>query len=82
MSSEVHKYIETALEKKEKLFKAEVLNFPKDKKNEVIKDLKIKSENEFWKINDESNDDQLKAVIGICYMFGALILMGLYSNLM
>ena len=60
MSSEVHKYIETALEKKEKLFKAEVLNFPKDKKNEVIKDFKIKSENEFWKINDESNDDQLK----------------------
>jgi hypothetical protein len=82
MSSEVHKYIETALEKKEKLFKAEVLNFPKDKKNEVIKDFKIKSENEFWKINDESNDDQLKAVIGICYMFGALILMGLYSNIL
>ena len=82
MSSEVHKYIETALEKKENLFKAEVLNFPKDKKNEVIKDFKIKSENEFWKINDESNDDQLKAVIGICYMFGALILMGLYSNIL
>ena len=80
MSSEVHKYIETALEKKEKLFKAEVLNFPKDKKNEVIKELKIKSENEFWKINDKYNNDQLKAVIGICYIFGALILMGLYSN--
>jgi len=82
MSSEVHKYIETVLEKKENLFKAEVLNFPKDKKNEVIKDFKIKSENEFWKISDESNVDQLKAVIGICYIFGALILMGLYSNIL
>ena len=34
----------------------------------------------FWKINDISNNDQLKAVVGICFMFGALIVMGLYSN--
>ena len=36
----------------------------------------------FWKINDESNGDQLKTVTGICLMFGALIVMGLYSNLL
>ena len=82
MSSEVHKYIETALEKKENLFKAEVLNFPKDKKNKSIKELETSSDDGFWKINDKSNDDQLKAVIGICYIFGALILMGLYSNIL
>jgi len=34
----------------------------------------------FWKINDTSNNDQLRAVVGICFMFGALIVMGLYSN--
>jgi hypothetical protein len=34
----------------------------------------------FWKINDTSNNDQLSAVVGVCFMFGALILMGLYSN--
>ena len=37
--------------------------------------------NNFWKISDKSNNDQLKAVIGICFMFASLILMGLYSNL-
>ena len=31
MSSEVHKYIETALEKKENLLNAELINFPKEK---------------------------------------------------
>ena len=30
MSSEVHKYIEEALEKNQNLFDAEVINFPKD----------------------------------------------------
>ena len=35
-----------------------------------------------WKIGDRSNIDQLKAVTGICFMLGALILMGLYSNLL
>ena len=34
-----------------------------------------------YKINDKSNDDQLRAVVGICFMFGTLILLGLYSNL-
>ena len=32
MSSELHKYIETAIEKKQNIFDAEVLNFPKNKK--------------------------------------------------
>ena len=79
MSSEVHKYIEQALEKKENLFNAEVINFPNDKKiidehNSKIKIVKL------WEINDKSNDDQLKAVVGVCFMFGSLIIMGLYSN--
>ena len=79
MSSEVHKYFEQALEKKENLFNAEVINFPNDKKiidehNSKIKIVKL------WEINDKSNDDQLKAVVGVCFMFGSLIIMGLYSN--
>ena len=35
----------------------------------------------FWKISDKSNQDQLKAVTGICFMIGSLIIMGLYSGL-
>ena len=80
MSSEVHKYIEEALEKKSTLFHAEVLDFPKEKKknNDEFKlpDLNV------WKINDKSNSDQLRAVTGICFMFVTLIIMGLYSNLL
>ena len=30
-------------------------------------------DNNFWRISDKSNSDQLKAVIGICFMFGTLI---------
>ena len=80
MSSEVHKYIEEALEKNQNLFDAEVINFPKDKKNLNIKDFKNKTE-EIWSINDKSNDDQRKAIIGFCFMVGILIVTGLYSNL-
>tara|TARA_B100001142_G_scaffold313664_1_gene350352 strand:- start:1612 stop:1857 length:246 start_codon:yes stop_codon:yes gene_type:complete len=79
MSSEVHNYIEKSLKKKENLFNAEVINFPNEKSNDDFKDFKVKNEN-FWKISDKSNNDQLRAVIGICFMFGALIVMGLYSN--
>tara|TARA_Y100000389_G_C16952466_1_gene267134 strand:- start:49 stop:294 length:246 start_codon:yes stop_codon:yes gene_type:complete len=79
MSSEVHKYIEESLKKNENLFNAEVINFPKDQKINDIKKSNIKTNN-FWKISDKSNDDQLKAVIGVCFMVGALIVMGLYSN--
>ena len=78
MSSEVHKYIEKALEKNQNLFDAEVINFPKDKKIQTIKALKTDVDS-FWKINDETNDDQLKAVIGLCFMFVVLIVIGSYS---
>ena len=79
MSSEVHKYIEDRLEKNANLFNAEVINFPNDAKENNIKSSEIEID-KFWKISDISNNDQLKAVVGICLMFGALILMGLYSN--
>ena len=80
MSSEIHKYIETALDKQDALFNAEVIDFPKEKNPSGIELKKLDIQNT-WKINDETNDDQLKAVIGICFMLGALILMGLYSSL-
>jgi len=78
MSSEIHKYIETSLEEKQNLFNAKVITFPNDKK---LVNLEIKKEN-YWMITDKSNDDQLRAVIGICFMIGALTLIGLYSNLL
>ena len=81
MSSELHKYIETAINKKQKILNAEVLNFPSEKKLNETKNFTMDTY-KFWKINDESNGDQLKAVTGICLMFGALIVMGLYSNLL
>ena len=80
MSSEVHKYIEKALEKNKNLFNAEVLDFPNDKKISEIKNLNTENQN-IWKINDKSNDDQLKAIVGLCFMFGVLIVIGLYSTL-
>ena len=79
MRSEVHKYIEDRLEKNANLFNAEVINFPNDVKVDSAKISKAKID-KFWKINDISNNDQLSAVVGICFMFGALIVMGLYSN--
>ena len=79
MSSEVHKYIEDRLEKNANLFNAEVINFPNDIKVDSAKISKAQID-KFWKINDTSNNDQLSAVVGICFMLGALIVMGLYSN--
>ena len=79
MSSEVHKYIEDRVEKNANLFNAEVINFPNDVKADSIKISEAKID-KFWKINDISNNDQLRAVVVICFMFGALIVMGLYSN--
>ena len=81
MSSEVHKYIEDRLEKNANLFNAEVINFPNYVKMDSVKISKAKID-KFWKINDIYNNDQLKAVVGICFMLGALIVMGLYSNLL
>ena len=80
MSSEIHKHIEEALDKKENLFNARVINFPNEVKIDNSNNSKIK-DNNFWRISDKSNGDQLKAVIGICFMFGTLIMMALYSTL-
>jgi len=79
MSSEVHKYIEESLEKNKNLFNAEVISFPNYQNVKDTKDSKVHTHN-FWKISDKSNDDQLKAVIGVCFMLIALVVMGLYSN--
>jgi len=79
MSSEIHKYIETSIEKKQNLFNAEVINFPNEKKNDTYKSLEI-NDSYFWNIRDKSNEDQLRAITGICFMVGVLILLGLYSN--
>ena len=81
MSSELHKYIENAIEKKENLLNAEVINFPNDKRENDIKK-SINKNHDFWEINDKTNDDQFRAVLGICFMFGTLVLIGLYSNLL
>ena len=80
MSSELHKYIETAIEKKKNLFDADVLNFPKNKKIDNSQKLGLNVETH-WNINDNANNDQLKAVTGICFMLGVLLLVGLFSNL-
>ena len=80
MSSEIHNYIETSIEKKQNLFEAEVISFPNEKNNNKFKSLEINSSS-FWEISDKSNEDQLRAITGICLMFGVLILLGLYSNL-
>ena len=81
MSSELHKYIEKAIDKKENLLDAKIINFPneKDLNNEL--DFKIKKFSH-WKISDDSNIDQYKAVTGICFMIGILTIIGLYSNLL
>jgi len=81
MSSEVHKHIEQRLVKSKTLLNAKVLDFPKNKNLNRSSNSKIINDN-LWNINDKSNDDQLKAVVGVCFIFGALVLMGLYSNLM
>ena len=83
MSSEIHKYIETSLEKKNML-NADVISFPQESKTNFSKDLNV-NKSGYWKLYDKSYEnedgDQLKAVIGICFMFTVLILLGLYSSL-
>ena len=78
MSSELQKQINPSKEKELNLFNAQVINFPKE--IEIKRDQNLKSD-VIWKIGDKSNNDQLKAVTGICFMLGALVLMGLYSNI-
>ena len=79
MSSELQRPINPTKEKELNLFNAQVINFPKE--IEIKRDQNLKSD-VIWKIGDKSNNDQLKAVTGICFMLGALVLMGLYSNLL
>ena len=80
MSSEIHKYIETAIERKKNLFNADVISFPNEKKINNPNNFQFKHKSNVWKISDKSNIDQLRAVVGVCFMFIALIVMGLYSN--
>ena len=79
MSSEIHKYIETAIENKKNLLNAEILDFPNDYQKNNKRNLVLNS-NTFWKITDKSNNDQLKAVTGICFILAILTIAGLYSN--
>ena len=74
MSSEVQKYIETALEKKKNLFEADVVNFPNNKKLNDLNSWQL-----YNKLDLKEDGDQLKAVAGICFIFSTLILLGLYS---
>ena len=80
MSSEIRKYAESTLEKKKNVFNAKVISFPNDKNLDNSKDLNLDTL-DYWRIKDKSNEDQFRAITGICFIFGALILMGLYSNL-
>jgi len=76
MSSEVHKYIETALDSKKDLFEAQLINF--SSKNKI-------DASDTWQLYNKSDinedGDQLKTVIGICFIFSTLIILGLYSSL-
>ena len=80
MSSELKKILEHPTEKDKNLINARVLSFPNEKKTSRHEKI-ISTTDSFWKINDKSNEDQLRAVVGVCYMVGSLILIGLYSNL-
>ena len=79
MSSEIHKYIETAIDRKKNLLNAEIIDFPNDYKKNNKRNLVLNS-NTFWKITDKSNNDQLKAVTGVCFVLAILTIAGLYSN--
>jgi hypothetical protein len=74
MSSEVHKYIETALNSKKNLFEAEVIDFPNNKKLENFSTWQL-----YNKSDIEDDGDQLKAVTGVCFIFSILTILGLYS---
>ena len=79
MSSEIHQYIETAIDSKKNLLNAEIIDFPIDCEKNNKTNLVLNS-NTFWKITDKSNNDQLKAVTGICFILAILTIAGLYSN--
>ena len=74
MSSEVHKYIETALNSKKNLFEAEVIDFPNNKKLENFRTWQL-----YNKSDIKDDGDQLKAVTGVCFTLSILTILGLYS---
>ena len=76
MSSEVHKYIETALNAKKDLLESDIIAFPSDKKIISIDDWQL-----YNKTDLKEDGDQLKTVIGICFVFSTLAILGLYSYL-
>ena len=84
MSSELREHFKKIPENKNNFLNAEVINFPNERNFNSSKDFK-KDENIKWQLYDNSNSnddgDQLRAVIGICFMFAALFFMGLYSSL-
>jgi len=75
MSSEIQKYIETAIDKKKDLFEADIIDFPNNKKINDLKSWQL-----YNKLDLNEDGDQLKAVTGICFTFLILIILGLYSN--
>ena len=79
MSSEIHQYIETAIDRKKNLLNTKIIDFPIDYEKNNKTNLVLNS-NTFWKITDKSNNDQLKAVTGICFILAILTIAGLYSN--
>ena len=76
MSSEVQKYIETALNSKKDLLEADIIAFPNDKKMNSLNDWQL-----YNKSDVKEDGDQLKTVIGICFVFSTLAILGLYSFL-
>ena len=80
MSSELQKILDLPIEENRNLSNGRVLSFPNEQKTNKHEKI-VTTTGSFWKINDKSNEDQLRAVVGVCYMLGALILIGLYSNL-
>ena len=79
MSSEIHQYIETAIDRKKNLLNTKIIDFHIDYEKNNKTNLVLNS-NTFWKITDKSNNDQLKAVTGICFVLAILTIAGLYSN--
>ena len=75
MSSEIQKYIATAIDKKKDLFEADIIDFPNNKKINDLKSWQL-----YNKLDLNEDGDQLKAVTGICFTFLILIILGLYSN--
>jgi len=57
-----------------------VLNFPNEKKKIKSQSFKLNTK-DYWNIKDSSNNDQLKAITGICFTFASLLIIGLIANL-